>query len=171
MSHDVLTLKGKMDRTRLIQRLDKPRGSISPFTFGIGLKNGGLSDEGMNLLKGVFSFDYMGAAEFEWGAVPAALNFIGEQAVKGRIVSGQHEGVYYICPRSYERGVKEVITKLLDDEEALGLKEGCGLKYAMSPYADPKYPGHSGWLELDNGFMFFSDAETFDATKRLFGVK
>ena len=171
MQNSKLSLKGKMDRSFLIQRLEKPSGPPNPFTFGGGLKNGGLSNQAASLLSTLFSFDYMGAAEFEWGAVPAAIDFIGKQAAGGHLVSGIHEGVYYICPRAYEAGVKELITKLLDDESALNLKEGCGLKYAMSPYRDQKYPGHAGWLELDNGFFFFSDQEVFENTKRFFGVK
>ena len=61
-----------MKRSYLIQRLLKPHDNVmlSAFAFGGGLVNGGFSKEAMNILKSVFSFDYMGSAEFEWGAVP-----------------------------------------------------------------------------------------------------
>jgi|ERR1035437_2530956 hypothetical protein len=72
--------------TRLIQRLKKPFKPVdasgtpleklladNPFSFGGGLKNGGLSDKAMELIRDIWEFDYMGAAEFEFGAVPQAL--------------------------------------------------------------------------------------------------
>ena len=76
-----------MERSWLVQRLGKPYkrgllgGKDNPFSFGGGFKNGGLSDEAMDLIRGIWSFDYMGAAEYEFGAVPAALNTIAQAAV------------------------------------------------------------------------------------------
>jgi hypothetical protein len=181
MHGDKLELKEKMGRTYLIQRLNKPVERINPFSFGGGLKNGGLSDEAMTLLKSIFSFDYMGSAEFEFGAVPAALGFIHDQAAnrmsflpkKYLVVSGNHRGVYYICPKSYEKGVKTVLDTLLEDEGTLRLKEYCGLKDRINPESDPEgyRKNNVGWLELNNGFFFFTDSEMFENTKKLFGVK
>lgn len=165
MRGDELELKQKMDRTYLVQRLNKPTGHANPFSFGGGLANGGISREGMALLKGIFSFDYMGSAEFEWGAVPAALTFIAST----KLTSGTYEGVHYICPVSYEEGVKEVIRALLDDENSLRLKERCGLKERISGSMYSK--DNVGWLELDNGFFFFVDDTMFANTKKLFGVE
>lgn len=62
----------------LIQRLVEPRKDANPiigsnpFVFGGGLKNGGLSDEATKLLDPLFGYDYMGSAEFEFGALPKA---------------------------------------------------------------------------------------------------
>ena len=75
-----------MKSSWLIQRLNKPYGENpfglkdNPFAFGGGLVNGGLSHEAMDILRGIFSFDYMGAAEFEFGAVPKALQTIAANA-------------------------------------------------------------------------------------------
>lgn len=172
---DKMYLKDKMDQSYLIQRLAKPIGTINPFSFGGGLVNGGLSKGAMEILKEIFSFDYMGAAEFEWGAVPAAIKFIAEQAgEKGEgVVSGEHCGVYYICPKSYEAGVKDVVNNLLANESAMRLKEYCGLKEAITPRVGPgSYRKNIvGWLELNNGFFFFTDHEMFENTKRLFGIE
>lgn len=65
----------------LIQRLEKPhktdhpwmKENGNPFAFGGGLLRGGLSKEGFALIRDLWEFDYMGASEFEWGAVPSAL--------------------------------------------------------------------------------------------------
>ena len=72
-----------MKRSYLIQRLNKPikiegNGLLAtlqknPISFGGGLRNGGFPQKAMDILRKVFEFDYMGSAEFEYGAVPEAL--------------------------------------------------------------------------------------------------
>ena len=172
-----LQLRKEMERTYLIQRLTKPRGFINPFSFGGGLRNGGLSEKAMDMLKGIMSFDYMGSAEFEWGAVPAAFRFIAEQASKGNILANSitasnGELVYYLCPGEYSGEVHTRIKQLLEakDEYSLNLKERCGLKEVV--FGEGKYKSDIvGWLEIDNGFMFFTDAEMYEAVCKLFGVR
>lgn len=171
MNGNKLYLRQEMKRTYLIQRLCKPTHSINPFSFGGGLRNGGLSKEAMTHLMGIFSFDYMGASEFEWGAVPAALQFIAEEASKKNVTFGECQGVHYICPKPYEAGVKAVITTLLEDESSLRLKEHCGLSKRIKNPQDGYSKDNVGWLELNNGFFFFTDVEMFENTKRLLGVK
>ncbi len=168
MFEDKLDLKEKMKRTYLIQRLKNPMGQVNPFSFGGGLTNGGFSKEAMNLVGSVCSFDYMGSAEFEWGAVPEAFRFMGEQAVKNNLISGKTNDVFYICPSQYESGVKEVIEKLLLDEYVFRLKEYCGLK---DHFSDKNKRGRNtvGWVELDNGFMFFVDEIMFENMKKIYG--
>jgi hypothetical protein len=79
---EILHLHNPMKDSYLIQRLHKPeswriKGKVldNAFSFGGGLKNGGLTTKALDLLRDIFSFDYMCAAEFEFGAVPAALSF------------------------------------------------------------------------------------------------
>lgn len=158
-----------MRRSYLIQRLSKPAGFVNPFSFGGGLVNGGLSEEATDLLSGIFSFDYMGAVEFEWGAVPAALQFLAEQASANQLVAGEHNGVCYIAPTSYEEGVKRVIDQLISNEYDLRLKEHCGLATARNR-KDANNRAPVGWLELDNGFFMFVDQQMFENTKRVFGI-
>jgi len=164
-----LLLREHMRRHHLIQRLEKPIGRINPFSFGGGLVNGGLSKEAVGILKDIFSFAYMGASEFEWGAVPAALNFIAEQSSLKAVISGETQGVFYICPQSYETGVIAVIKTLLDNESSLRLKEWCGLSDRVN-HPDEYNQNKVGWLELDNGFFFFVDKDMFEKTKTLFEV-
>lgn len=179
-----LQLKSKMDRPFLIQRLQKPMGPLANvYSFGGEITNGGISREGMRLLQGIFSFDYMGSAEFENGAVSAALEFIAREASKKNsfflnanlVISGNYKGVYYICPKSYEDGVKETIDLLLTDEHSMNLLETTGLRNAIDRKSKPadkySYSDIVGWLELDNGFFMFIDEQMFAKTKRLFGVK
>lgn len=177
---DRLILRDKIGLTWLIQRLKKPRKNseggvlINPFSFGGGLRNGGLSDDAMSLISDIFAFDYMGSAEFEFGAVPAALHFLGKQASESNLVSGSLDlsgkSVYYMCPKPYEAEVRTLIIKLSKKPYAVNLKERCGLYESLNPRNewDAK---NVGWLELDNGFMFFTDAEMFEQVTKLFGVQ
>lgn len=190
-----------MNDTYLIQRLRKPYGSKSifgsnPFSFGGGLRNGGLSDEAMDLLKEVFSFDYMGAAEFEFGAVPKALQLIAKNAGNyeafsftfplSKVKQGWRDKstekptgdviIYVICNKADS---KEVTARIkLNASNAGGgnssagrnLKEPTLLSNTLRPDGDWD-PGMLGWLELDNGFFFFTDKEMWEKTAELFGVE
>lgn len=162
-----LQLREHMEKSWLIQRLDPPR-KFNPFPFGGGLANGGLSKDAMELLSNVFSFDYMGSSEFEWGAVPDALSFIVKQVSDGKIVVGEYRKVYYISPTSYESGVRDVINQLIKNERVMRLKEHCGLAAAMK---GDKFARAVGWFEIDNGFFLFIDKVMFDNTKALFGIE
>ena len=166
-----------MKRSWLVQRLKQPYpqdsilGVDNPFAFGGGRRNGGLSDEAMGLLRGVFSFDYMGAAEFEWGAVPEAMQALAKQAKKLTAYTADlGEGtVYVLCQRAH---VDEVNARLTEwaTTEYVEMKEQTCLYRALHPRDDWDRQV-CGWLELDNGFFFFTDAEMWVATARLFGVK
>ena len=76
-----------MKNVYYVQRLKKPTGAVNPFSFGGGLINGGLHPAAIEMLKNVFSFDYMGAAEFEWGAVPTAIKalFSDETTISSKL--------------------------------------------------------------------------------------
>lgn len=192
-----------MKRTYLIQRLKKPftvkpQGALAllgdnPFAFGGGLRNGGLSGEAMDLLREVWRFDYMGAAEFEWGAVPEALRAIAQVAEKGGLdawsftiplaevepswereakkqkVSGEGT-VYVLAPKEWAAEVEERITALAKERFNPKLKETTGLAGALRPFKEWETET-CGWLELDNGFLFFTDAEMWSKTCALFGVE
>jgi len=179
--NDKLTLNKEMNSTWLIQRLQKPhqwqvkgKSFDNPFSFGGGLHNGGLSDKAMNLIREVLSFDYMGSAEFEWGAVPQALRFIAEQASNKNLIAstifvGKEEPVYYLAPREYAPEVINRINKLRHDE--LRLKEYCGLDKYFDGFFGKPSKDTCGWLELDNGYMFFTDRKMYEDACKLFGVK
>lgn len=184
----------EMRRTWLIQRLQQPRrwgpaGVDNPFSFGGGLRNGGLSDDAMSLLRGVFSFDYMGSAEFEFGAVPEALSGLaqdfnsltaGSLKIQLKTVpksyrapedepepTGETE-VYYLARRQHEVEVRKRIRSLATKDYRL--KEATRFPAALRPYDE--WDGETqGWLELDNGFAFFLDRDMWEKTCSLFGVE
>jgi hypothetical protein len=177
----------------LIQRLDPPfsMGEVkdNPFSFGGGLVNGGLAPEAMDLLRGLFSFDYMGAAEFEWGAVPKALDRIARNAdlaawsfdlPLAAVAKGwqdktktEPEGtvtVYVIADRQWADEVERRIKGWAGEAYNSGLKESTHLASVLRPSGNYT-PRTAGWLELDNGFLFFIDREMWEGTARLFGVE
>ncbi len=115
-----------MEQSYLIQRLLAPVDYTS-LSFGGGLRNGGLSDKAMELLRGIWSFDYMGSAEFEYGAVQEALEkLVAEQldlvcdcfSVFYRYCDHYHDSkpdvnyegfnkVFYLCRKEQEKEVSK----------------------------------------------------------------
>jgi hypothetical protein len=179
---DELDFNPKLRNSWLVQRLDAPpknmdgplAGLDNIFSFGGGLINGGLSKEAMNLLRNVFSFDYMGSSEFEWGIVPSCLSFLAVNRDKlkcGEVgIKKDKPPVYYLCHPDHELEVKARI-KLLATKPPYA-KEHIGLD---AWYVEPKprwmNERTKGWLDCSNGFMFFIDKEMWGKTCQLFGVK
>ena len=186
-----------MKNSWLIQRLqssfedtDTPLSKLlGVFSFGGEFVNGGLSKEAMDLLSPIFSFDYMGAAEYEWGVVPETLNKIAKN-IKNYVpkkidVSYKYheysflpeskEGtklgkdiIYVLCLKDDFNEIKDRISKW-----AIGLGLGetrdyIGLDKSL---AFPDKTRVKGWLELDNGFLFFTDKEMFEKLCCLFEIK
>lgn len=181
-----------MKSSWLVQRLKKPYKRDNPFAFGGGLRNGGLSDEAMEILRGVFSFDYMGAAEFEFGAVPKILQEMARSAdvyeafsftfPLAKVAKGwrdKSEGdpigdatIYVICHKDDKKEVQKRImswaAKQYDPKNQL--KEMTMLPQTLRPDSDWE-TGVEGWLELDNGFFFFLDKEMWKNVADMFGLE
>lgn len=203
-----MTTGDTMDCTWLVQRLNPPYrakpGSSNqrptrdnPFAFGGGLRNGGLSAEAMDLLRDIFTFDYMGSAEFEFGAVPKTLTKISEQAHAGTLQASRIDiavsevrphyrepkgfkpdteavrPVYLLCRADWVPEVEARVRAIAKEGCRYDLKEAACLDEALRPDPTPDAyrREHCGWLELDNGFMFFTDREMWQATCALFGVE
>jgi hypothetical protein len=156
-----------------IQRLNKPQGTINPFSFGGGLVNGGLSPDAMNILKSVFSFDYMGSAEFEWGAVPTALKALVNSKLTFASKTLKDTPVYIICPIAILEDVKDWLDKEIKGENG-HTKERVGLREAVNK---DRYAGTIvGWLRIEDDrrceepFMFFTNEEMFNNTCKVFGL-
>lgn len=187
---DSVTYPGStLERSWLVQRLERPRRH-NPFSFGGGLRNGGLSDDAMKMLDGIFTFDYMGAAEFEWGKVPAALQHIAQKAAQGDIdvqsidvpltevplpwstsktkqdiKEDDVATIYVVAPTTYFPEIVERIQDLASEKARL--KEGTRLTSALH---DPTETEIAGWLEIDNGFFFTTDRTMFDKFTALMGI-
>lgn len=192
------TMMNSESRSWLVQRLLKPfesdghnedsilhkLGSANPFAFGGGLVNGGFTTEAMQLMNKLFRFDYMGSAEFEFGAVPKAFrklidsNLVTLQMpVQGKADSlNEHKYPGTVGAEVY------VICDVMDKDEIIRRL----VKWALNKPSlkDPMHFGSSivkdaagdkcnayGWFELNNGFMFFIDKTMFEGVAELLGVK
>ena len=171
-----------MKQSYLIQRLKKPTGA-NPFSFGGGLKNGGINQKAFDQLNKIFSFDYMGAAEFEFGALPETLQKINDHSSefisgstkvswrmddwKTKEKSSGKDEVYYICHKDHEEEVKKRIAIWAIGKKAsyMNLKERVRLNESF------KEDMFKGWLEFDNGFFFFIDKKMWKNTIELFEIK
>jgi len=177
----------------LIQRLRKPPASDTKLhaladviAFGGGMMNGGLTKEAFALIKDIFRFDYMGSSEYEWGAVPEALRRIYEN--RGKFISFQFEcpwnfksydktdapnsgktTVYVLCRSDWKDEVEKRITTQAADRYGKKCKENPNVSECLSKQSEYKQD-IGGWLELDNGFFFFSDKDMFTKTASLFGI-
>ena len=167
----------------LVQRLRRPQSFDNPFSFGGGYKNGGLTDEAMDLIRPIMSFDYMGAAEFEFGAVPKAFNAIAKRddlAAWSFPVKKANRGwqekdtqscdatVYALAPLDWQQEVESRVRDWAVNP-SVRMKERPQLGEALLPENDWDR-GVCGWLELDNGFMFFTDEEMWRKAAELFGA-
>lgn len=177
-----------MRNSWLVQRLRRPVGGDNPFAFGGGLMNGGLSSEAMTMLRNIFSFDYMGSAEFEFGAVPKALQALA--ADHARLASFEFDidlstvpadwsiretaeplsgsaPMYSVCRIEHMAEVVARARGWATGEERL--KDPTLLSRTLRPYRD--WDGQTvGWLELDNGFFLFADREMWVKVALLFGA-
>ena len=188
-----------MNWTHLVQRLNKPRVfhpklgiKDNPFSFGGGLLRGGLSAEAMDLLRPIMSFDYMGAAEFEFGAVPRALSVMAEnhKEYEGFTIEINRKSirkpfdlartakwagkvqVHVFCKKADREEVERRIRAIAKSEAVsetgvINLKEGTRFCCAVDNTKD-KPDDTRGWLELDNSFFWTIDQGMFDSFVSLF---
>lgn len=96
----------------------------------------------------LFAFDYMGAAEFEWGALPAALREMRAHTLVIRALRhGDHACTFIGQPEDEAKAQSFFVDQL--GERAVSLKEATGLRrtYNGEKYADKTI----GWWALDQG--------------------
>jgi len=180
-----------MKATFLIQRLRKPfPDPANPLAIGLG-GGEGLSREARKELRKIFEFDYMGSAEFEGREVLDALEKIWEERkdfVKGEVAIPleaiqldnwekihyeKKEGtgkVYLFCNKAHVEYVKNLVKKLAFEETSKTLQERSNLRYAFLKDKTGSDDRIAGWLELDNGFFFFTDDLMFTNTVKFFGM-
>jgi hypothetical protein len=171
-----------LKKTYLVQRLQKadPRGDHGVFTFGGGLRYGGLNKDAWDLITKVFRFDYMGAAEFEDGIVARSIQQIINYSNAGEYATGRIKitgiPIYYLCYKPFESEVKIRIKDLATrkyyrdgnrTKESLLLNESIAARVPSTHVPEKKdiykyYLDYVGWLELDNDFIFFSEKDVFD---------
>lgn len=192
----------KFENPYLLQRLKKPfeikmeenekesllKKLATAFSFGGGLINGGLSDQAMDKLSRIWRYDYMGSAEFEWGAVPKSLERMANK--QKSLVTGQvtvnakatlwakskskivetNGTVIYVCQASFESNVREWISKFANStENTFFTKESVNL--AESLVGNEYHKDTVGWHDLNNDYVFFTDNKMYLGFCELFGIQ
>jgi hypothetical protein len=159
-----------MNPTRLVQRLSpssKPVLGPNPFTFGC-VRNGGFSDDAMQRLMHLCDFDYMGAAEYEFGSCPKALSALVAGDPVAFHLKIKKTPVYVICRAAHRADMYQRLTDIALNK--MKTRDGTYFDWVVRP---PKWlresveagrttmPKVCGWLELDNGFMWFTNPDMF----------
>lgn len=183
--------------TWLLQRLQKPlvdEGKIdavaAAFCFGGG--GSGLSEEAWALISHIFHFEYMGAAEYEFGAAAKCLHAMGARAEEMEILLVEvprsklglsrrrkyptPQGVelppeptepltfYVVGPADIEKYAEALILNLASDKQRL--KEGARFTSAVDPIGE--YDSTVGWLDFNKNFMITVDKIMAEKFYKLF---
>lgn len=183
----------------LVQRLLPPSetkfGGVrvdQVFSFGGG--GSGLSKDAWEILKPLFEFDYMGAAEFEFGAFPKSLSKFLEHKrvafaidIKAKDIGDSYERryprqktaslpekkngkVFILCREDQKDFVEDVVRIFAKGNhyDVISTKEAVMLDSALDPVGEDSSRRACGWYELQNGFFFFTDESMFERTKKVF---
>lgn len=194
-------------KTRLIQRLLEPQerqknlqditdlslGSREALAFDMHRYRKLVSKEdAINLCK-IIDFDYMGNANFEWGEVPRALEYMAGYVGDNEHVTGKltfkkdyrnphaETDVHYLCHKEHQKYVEAIILHLAGDgakelwqlakdlPKPTKLKEPVFLQEVLQ--GGEGYQQFKGGMELNNGFLFLVDAEMYRKTIEFFKQK
>jgi hypothetical protein len=178
----------------LVQRLLAPGAASGMSSYKLGA-----SERQMAALAPVFGVDYMGSSEFEYGVFPRSLNEFQEYVRKGKVevrelmvdarfskwIDGQErvfsgeKTVYLLSPRKYMNGAENFLKKLATEGEQPGLVEPTHFAEALfakdiqavQKSLSASYRPVVGWYDLGNHYFVFTNPETLEKTKQLFGVK
>ena len=134
----------------LFQRVTAP-GRNYIYCFGCG--GSGLDKAAEEFIEKFFSWDYMGAAEFEFGKAAECLAFMFDN--KPDLVTHDEDGYYYLVRKDVRYEAVDLFTRLVKNlvksEHSLGLKN----------------PEVLGWFDFKNGFFVSRDLELRDSIKRM----
>lgn len=178
-----------MKNSYLIQRLKNQykqcRAEINDFdsVFEVGSKT--FSKDSIKLICSFVIFDYMGSAEFEFGAIPSAFKEMANQIdkyvadsfpveykfedynydKKNLCFYGGEKEIFYICEKSQEDEIKNRIKKWAITDIHREVKE--------DPYIQKSLALENnvvGWFEINNNFLFFQDKKMWDDMCTIFGL-
>jgi hypothetical protein len=146
----------KITQVRLIQRIELPTKRLSCGSFGAGLRNGGLSSSKMKKIRKFASFSYMGSAEFEHGKLVEGfdkLNNCDHESLVLKRIKVLSKSVWVLTNKELEKEVLSTIKKLATVKEI-------EWKLKVPSYFEKNLKGKDiyntqGWIDLDNGYMFF----------------
>lgn len=115
-------------------------------------------DRDKNGIDGLLSFDYMGSAEFEFGALPKSLERIRNNDVQYNLCELTFENgktVNVFCKQKDFTDMPDILENLV--KNCYHLKEYCDLDYFVNGV-----DGHNDfWWDIQNDYMFWKKNEKF----------
>jgi len=156
-----------------IQRIEKPRPNMNPKAIELSFGGGGsgLSEQAQEALNQIMSFDYMGQAEYEFGAVADCLHRMQEDKTN-KLMSFKlknHTIHMIVCPKDYQ--------------EYVGFVQGLNKTYTSAQVRESlQVPDKTGpgrivlgdrivaWLDIQNDVFFSTDETMTKALAELLGV-
>ncbi len=124
------------------------------------VQEGQFSREGeIEGMDSIIDWKYMGAAEFEFGALPESLKRIAKDldeytVFQTRYFSANHERLYYFCKKEQLEDVREVIKALRKNSSCGILKRGIFFRLAFTKNVPWNF-----WWDVENDFFFFFGEE------------
>lgn len=186
--------------TFLIQRLKRPRHATGPLAKAHRVFGGGmmaLSEQQWDFVDQAFEIDYMGAAEYEFGSFGKAMQMLmeaNERVAFGIVIDRKDVAlngsrsfnkklkkadapsepavVYVLCQTGLRDEIEKRIRQLANDgiESLRWVRDDTFMHRTLDPLNewDEKTVG---WLEIDNGFFFFTDKEMWRAVCAWFDLE
>ena len=103
-------------------------------------------------IDSIVSFDYMGAAEFEFGALPKALRAmladLSQLGAHATDIRGANGEVYAICSTSVKEEVIAILKQLADSDQHFTLHERTDFKDALAGRSTINF-----WWDIENNWM------------------
>ena len=157
----------------IVQRLSKPKGYVNPY--------GAADIKSQDVLKDVIDVQYMGAAEYEWGALPECLKVMWDEPLRITETRINKQSIWIVHPEAMKvqkhydespvRSFQEYITAVvkvykaaqpLTDDESMTIerkevsKADFGSFYKAMVGEDDRT---TGWLNIRHFFAWFIDEE------------
>ena len=173
-----------MISTYLLQRLKKPVNE-KRYSIGRAFSKVSMSEEAWEITKELCEFDYMGAAEYEFGTINTTMHSLAAAAQreglssfsfvmrpqdrklntsrqrkqpKLRFPAPKSVRVMGICQTYRLAEIREHTKSLCSDEYKHNFKRGPLINSALDPIEDWE-TDLRGWIDLDNDYMFFCDED------------
>jgi hypothetical protein len=150
---------------RYIQRLNVPKPHLNkgnPFSFGCGLKNGGMSDAVMEQMSEIVTFDYMGSAEYETGKLRATFFQMFESHAQDPLrlkkIKVLEKDVWVLTNTSLMTEAVAVVKKLGTTKKMEWKLKRPSLFPSVLKEANCPIPT-AGWIDIENNYMFFVNEE------------
>lgn len=109
-----------------------------------------------------FSMDYMGSAEFEFGALPEALKRWREKGIPTEPIHikfcKDQFSASFVGPKALVPRIQKFLEMEVDAPGENHLKEMTRLRYVYRPEDDYSVDT-VGWWDIDNDFAFFTKAK------------